>query len=678
VTLNGLNLLGEIRANQVVHCQGATCLRARFTAGDGWVENGAATAGKIGEMLEIMVPPLKLKLGTQKLEVSLNDQMDWVGGSFLQIFPVPAVTSILPCAGPVSGGTVITLQGANFYKAEGVVPLCSFGGVTTQATLSECATGDSGVLVCTKAVCPSPAGNMSGEMDINTDLSTSQDAQGAYKVTVSLVLNSVQPNLVSSFVYYNVPHMSSLRPSVCPNNGKSVVTITGVDLTGGYNGSRFCRFIPIDASNHEMLFLDPQSTATDATPPLPMIATAYYTRRGTQIVCQCPSNPRVLQQPVRLVVSLNGQQYEGVGLAAAVTAPIILHSTTPLSGDVQGFSIVYATGVNFINGPGLQMIFGTQSVPATLVREGIIKAFSPQSPGQELGLILISVTNNEGVQVSPTFTEWEYFSGGLGCPIEQTSQKTCHWRGLEYGKCVSNECECSIGYWGRACSLVPATASVFPLTGVPAGGTQVSVRGLFLGGECCSLDAEHASVPFPVNPQPDSMLKVRTSNLVLGATYETFNDALQFSSPDYPSGSSINLEVSFDGGNRYIAAPNSFRFEDGPIALSFNPTTSPLGGDTIITIRGERFWDNLALSCKFEDAGETRALWVSTSMIKCATSPLFVRPSRSATPDDVMICAGHNSVSNFPLFLLLALFTSYTFLLPMMQILNLYPPLFVL
>jgi len=58
------------------------------------------------------------------------------------------------------------------------------------------------------------------------------------------------------------------------------------------------------------------------------------------------------------------------------------------------------------------------------------------------------------------------------------------------------------------------TVTVFPRSGVPVGGTLVSVRGLFLGGECCSILAEHASTPTPINPQPDAMLKVRESMCV--------------------------------------------------------------------------------------------------------------------------------------------------------------------
>lgn len=651
VSLNAPHQPGELFISKAIQCDGKACVRCRFRAPDGWIVFGAVTA-VFDDVIVCSVGAL-LQLGSQHLELSLNGGVeanngDWFTGNFLQVYEVPRVTSTFPCTGPVSGGSVVTLRGQNFYKSESLTSLCSFGGINSVATLSDCETAESGVVVCTTAVCSSAASNDTAGMQRLTQ-PESAAGQGAYDVKLSLLLNSVQPNAVSSFLYYKVPAMLSLTPSFCPNTGSSLVTINGRDLTGGYNGTRFCRFMPSEPSNHEMLFLDPQSTAMPHELPQPMVTAAHYTKRGTQLVCPCPNNRRVKQQYVRLVVSLNGQQYDGEGLAAAVGAPVTLHATTPLSGDVQGSSIVYATGANFMQGAGLQMIFGTQSVPATVVRAGVVKAYSPASVDMELGKVSVWVSNG-GSDRSSTSTIFEYFSSGLGCPVEKQSQKTCHWSGLDYGACVANECQCSTGYWGRACSLVPQTASVFPLSGLPGGGTLVSVRGLFLGGECCSLASEHASVPFPVNPQPASQLKVRTSNLVVSATYESFNDALRFSAPDYPEGSVINLEVSFDGGARYITAPDSFRYEQGPLVTDFYPTTSPLGGDTVITIRGSRFWDNVALSCKFGSAGETRALWISTSMIKCATSPYFVRPA--ATPKDfnsddnadVKTCAGYNSV----------------------------------
>ena len=533
VTMNAAHPLGEIPAdldprcegNLVCNtlCSGLQCVRCRFRATDGWIQYGSVSA-IIGNVIVCSAPIFQGRdqsQGPQQLALSLNFARDWEGSASLHVYPIPVVASTLPCSGPVSGATVVTLRGSNFYKADGLLSLCSFGGLRSPATLKDCETLGAGKYACSTAVCSSP----SIPEDNSTDFSSSRPedtfpGQGAHFVSVALLLNSVQPNTVSSFIFYNTPQMVSLHPSACPNAGSSLVTIRGSDLSGGYNGSRFCRFMPAEPSNHELLFLDPQGAAQGAAGmearknATLMITGAYYTKPGTELVCPCPKNARVFQQRLNVVVSLNGQQYAGTGLAAVVHAPIELYSTTPLSGDVQGTTLVYASGANFVQGPGLQMIFGVQAVPATVVRQGLIQAYSPASVGMELGKVQIRVSNNNGVDMSPTSTVFEYFSAGLGCPVEKQTQKTCHWQGLEYGTCVANECRCRTGYWGRACSLVPVTVTVFPRSGVPAGGTLVSVRGLFLGGECCSILAEHASTPTPINPQPDAMLKVRESMCV--------------------------------------------------------------------------------------------------------------------------------------------------------------------
>ena len=75
------------------------------------------------------------------------------------------------------------------------------------------------------------------------------------------------------------------------------------------------------------------SKLTEPLQLLRQVTTAYYTvPGGTSLVCRCPTNTRVHEQVLRLVVSLNDQQYEGLGLPAAVHQPVKLYATTPLSG----------------------------------------------------------------------------------------------------------------------------------------------------------------------------------------------------------------------------------------------------------------------------------------------------------------------------------------------------------
>ena len=79
--------------------------------------------------------------------------------------------------------------------------------------------------------------------------------------------------------------------------------------------------------------IDYRANSLNHSQTLRQVTTAYYTvTGGTSLVCRCPTNTRVHEQVLRLVVSLNDQQYEGLGLPAAVHQPVKLYATTPLSG----------------------------------------------------------------------------------------------------------------------------------------------------------------------------------------------------------------------------------------------------------------------------------------------------------------------------------------------------------
>jgi hypothetical protein len=572
--------LNAIHQPQESGCADKSCIRVKFIATvnllptiSGVKEFNATTLGTV----MVVDMPVGLNPGKQELKISLNMGIDWAGGVFVHVYSLPEVTSTLPCAGPVSGATRVTMRtsGKPFFQLQSLAPRCSFGGIHSQATLatlSDCTPGsDAGTATCTTASCESPSvASAEAQAKIESfNVSTASAGQGVYDVAIGLLLNTVHLSPASRFIYYPVPQMLSLAPSACPHTGTARVTITGRDLTGGYNGSRLCRFMPAAPTQHELLFLDPQSSATADAPPQPMVTAAeYIVHGGTHLVCPCPHNVRVQQQAVRLVLSLNAQQYEGAGMAAALHAPIKLYFTTPLSGDVQGSDVVYATGANFFQGPGLQMIFGTERVPATVIRDGVIKALSPRSINYELAKVPIRVTNNAGADVSPTSTVFEYYSAGTGCPLEKETQRTCFWggfdKGLYNGECYQNKCRCRRGYWGAACSMVPVTGALFPLSGVPSGGTTVSVRGLFLGGECCSLQDKHNAVPYPLAPQNASLLRVKitNSNFELRATYETFNDALLFVAQAYPSGSQISMQVNPEALGPISPKPQALNPED--------------------------------------------------------------------------------------------------------------------
>ena len=106
-------------------------------------------------------------------------------------------------------------------------------------------------------------------------------------------------------------------------------------------------------------------------------------------------NPLITTSALLLDVTLNRQQHTEKGVPFALYAPIRLSALTPFSGSNLGEDLVYGTGNHFVAGPGLVMVFGTHSVPATVVSEGILVARSPSVA--TVVTVDVYVSNNGGI-----------------------------------------------------------------------------------------------------------------------------------------------------------------------------------------------------------------------------------------------------------------------------------------
>ena len=115
--------------------------------------------------------------------------------------PAPSLTSISPTNGPITGGTTVTITGANFQTGAAV----SLGGVpATNVT----------VLTAT-TITARTAAHTAKPVDI---VVTNPDAQAA--------------SILNAFTYLGaVPAVTGLAPSSGPTTGGTVVTITGSNFS---------------------------------------------------------------------------------------------------------------------------------------------------------------------------------------------------------------------------------------------------------------------------------------------------------------------------------------------------------------------------------------------------------------------------------------------------------------
>jgi len=113
----------------------------------------------------------------------------------------PTVTSISPAAGPVEGGTLVTITGSGFTGATSV----TFGGTSVTPT----------VVNDTTITATSPA-----------------KAAGTVDVLVVTPLGTSPNTAADNFVYGGGPIITSISPTNGPQAGGNTVTITGTGFTG--------------------------------------------------------------------------------------------------------------------------------------------------------------------------------------------------------------------------------------------------------------------------------------------------------------------------------------------------------------------------------------------------------------------------------------------------------------
>ena len=123
-----------------------------------------------------------------------------LGSAFTYLAP-PTVSSVSPNNGPTSGGTAVTITGANFASGATV----TFGG--TPAT---------NVVVAN-----------------STTITATTPAGSAGAVTVTVTVSGQSGSLTSGFTYVVIPTVSSVAPNNGPTAGGTPVTITGTNFAAG-------------------------------------------------------------------------------------------------------------------------------------------------------------------------------------------------------------------------------------------------------------------------------------------------------------------------------------------------------------------------------------------------------------------------------------------------------------
>ena len=152
-----------------------------------------------------------------------SDTTDAAGSNAFNYGSGPTLTSISPASGSISGGTLVTLKGANLANATSV----TFGGI--------------------------PATNFT-RFDTGTQITANTPATTTPGVVYPLILtpSGSVTNASVGYTYYGSPVITSITPPSGPTAGGNFVTITGTSFVGAsqvtFDGIQATNFTYVDST----------------------------------------------------------------------------------------------------------------------------------------------------------------------------------------------------------------------------------------------------------------------------------------------------------------------------------------------------------------------------------------------------------------------------------------------
>ncbi|MBB5048945.1 hypothetical protein HNR60_003716 [Rhodopseudomonas rhenobacensis] len=362
----------------------------------------------------------------------------------------PTVASIAPNAGPISGGTNVTITGTNFTGASTV----TIGGAAATAITVVSAT-------TITATTPSHA---AGTVDV---VVTTPGGTGTG---------------VGLYTYAASPTVASIAPNAGPISGGTNVTITGNNFTGP-------AVVTIGGS----------------------AATGVTVVNATTITATTPAHAA---GTVDVAVTTSGGTGTGVGLYTYAATPTVA-SIAPNTGPISGGSNVTITGTNFTGATAVS-IGGSPATGVTVVSATTITAITP---AHTAGTVDVAVTTPGGT--------------GTGAGLYT--------------------------YAGT-----PTVAAISPSAGPTAGGTAVTITGSnFTGATAVSIGGSAA-----------------TGFAVVNST------TITATTPAHAAGT-VDVAVTTPGGTGTGAG--LYTYNAVPVVTAIAPTSGPAAGGTAVTITGSNF-----------------------------------------------------------------------------------------
>lgn len=256
------------------------------------------------------------------------------------------VTAVSPAAGPVAGGTVVTITGTEFDITK------TFGGDNAYVKFGTTNAATYTVVSATSITAEAPAGSAG---------------------TVAISVGGV--SLASAFTYAAAPTITTVSPATGPLGGTNSVVITGTNFIG-LSGAGAVTF---GGTN----------------------ATSYVVNSGTQITAVAPART---SGAVSIVVTAAGGSVTKTTAYTYVSSPPTISSIGTKVGSTAGGTTVVITGTNFHGLSGSSAVkFGSNNATSYTVNSPT--QITAVTPAGVAGTVNVLVTAVDGTAtLSSAFT----------------------------------------------------------------------------------------------------------------------------------------------------------------------------------------------------------------------------------------------------------------------------------
>lgn len=485
----------------------------------------------------------------------------------------PVVTGISPAAGPVGGGTTVTITGSGFTAASAV----SFGSVAAASFT---------VVSDTQITAGSPAGSA-----------------GAVHVTVVTAAGTSKTVAADKFTYDRVPSLTGISPPTGSTAGGTTVTLSGKGFTGA-------TAVDFGAVAAQSFIVDSATLITATSPPeSPGAVSLTVTTPGGASSSPAAgpeftyvAGPRVSEVDPAMGPADGGTIVTITGTGLAGASAVDFGSTA-----AQSFAVLSPTEISAKSPAGSGVVTVSVSTPfGTSPSSGTDTQFTYDPPPIVTGINPAAGTTLGGTSVTISGTGLSgatavHFGGDAAqsFTVKSATQitaiaaaqpaRTVNVTVTAGGQTSTFATAAQFTYFSppyASPSLAPVVFAISPSAGPLAGGTKVTITGYYLAGATAVRFGSQRATTFAVTS---------TTQIIAVAP------------PEHAG--TVDLEVSGPAGTSSPVAADLFTYAPGP-SVGALPVSG--AGSTSATLRGTVNPNRLPLSrCSFQ-YGASPGRWQTT------------------------------------------------------------------